>query len=210
MTFARRTHPAKRATLALVSRTRCVGSEVLLTFDDGPHAEHTPEVLGRLARFGVKAAFFLVGNRIANPALVEGVRVAGHALGNHTFSHAIPRWSQWRAPQADVRRGQELVPGAELFRAPLGKLTPALWFAARRLGLGCVSWSLDSGDWRCRSAADAEKCAQEVLELVRPGDIVLFHDDHRWIGPILDVVLPALAARQLLPSTESTTQQPRT
>ena len=55
-----------------------------------------------------------------------------------------------------------------------------------------MNWSLDSGDWRCRSEEDAATCAAEVLKLVRPGDVLLFHDDHRWICPILDVVLPGL------------------
>jgi hypothetical protein len=58
-----------------------------------------------------------------------------------------------------------------------------------------MNWSLDSGDWRCRSAADAAACARQVLHRVRPGDVVLLHDNHRWIGPILDVVLPGLACR---------------
>ena len=49
---------------------------------------------------------------------------------------------------------------------------------------------------RRRSEANAMQCAKTVLELVRPGDIVLIHDDHLWIAPILDVVLPALAVRQ--------------
>ena len=191
MTFARRTRWLKRAALAPFSRTRCAGSEVLLTFDDGPHPEHTPAVLDRLAAFGVTAAFFLVGNRISDPAIVDRIGGAGHALGNHTFAHATPRWRDLGS--SDVRRCQDAVPGATLFRPPLGRLTPGLWLAARRLKLQCVNWSLDSGDWRCRSEADAMLCAKELLELVRPGDIVLFHDDHCWIGPILDVVLPALA-----------------
>lgn len=198
MTFARRTHWAKRAALWPFGRTRAAGADVLLTFDDGPHPEHTPAVLERLAAFGATAAFFLVGNRITDPALVQRIRESGHLLGNHTYSHAVPRRRDLFAPHADVRRCQGLVPDATLFRAPLGRLTPGLWFVARRLGLGCVNWSLDSGDWRCRSGADAAQCAREVLELVRPGDIVLFHDDHCWIGPILDAVLPVLAARHVV------------
>ncbi|QEG27916.1 Peptidoglycan-N-acetylglucosamine deacetylase [Gemmata obscuriglobus] len=210
MTFARRTHWAKRAVLAPFSRTRIAGVQVLLTFDDGPHPEHTPAVLERLSTFGASAAFFLVGNRITEPALVEHVRGHGHAIGNHTFGHAVPRWCEVRASIEDVRRCQLLVPHATLFRPPLGKLTPGLWLAARRLGLGCMSWSLDSGDWRCRSAADAKRCADEVLKFVRPGDIILFHDDHRWIAPILDVVLPGLAARRLLPDIRSMARRSRT
>src|SRR5205823_7197901 len=132
--------------------------------------------------FGVTAAFFLVGKRIADPALVRRIADAGHLLGNHTFAHEVPRWRGFAAARADVAKCQELVPEATLFRPPLGRLTPGLWLAARRLGLRVVNWSLDSGDWRCRSAADAAACAVGVLELIRPGDIVLFHDDHRWIG----------------------------
>jgi peptidoglycan/xylan/chitin deacetylase (PgdA/CDA1 family) len=166
---------------------------VLLTFDDGPYPEYTPAVLDRLAAFSLTAAFFLVGKRIADTALVRRIADTGHFLGNHTFSHEVPRWRDFASAHADVARCQELVPAARLFRPPLGRLTPGLWLAARRLKLMCVNWSLDSGDWRCRSESDAMTCAAEVLELIRPGDIVLFHDDHRWIGPILDVVLPGLA-----------------
>lgn len=195
MTFARRTRSLTRAALAPFARTRCAGSNVWLTFDDGPHAEHTPAVLHRLAAHGVSAAFFLVGNRIIDPALVRRITDAGHALGNHTFAHALPRWHDIALSQAEVRACQDVVPGATLFRPPLGRLTPGLWLAARRLKLQCINWSLDSGDWRCRSEADAVQCAKEVLELVQPRDIVLFHDDHRWIAPILDVVLPELSRR---------------
>ncbi len=210
MKFARRTSWLKRAALAPFSQTRVAGSSVWLTFDDGPHPEHTPAVLDRLAAFNVRAAFFLVGRRIADPALVTRITSAEHALGNHTFEHELPGWLDIQKPLADLRKCQDLVPNATLFRPALGKLRPGAWIAAQRLGLKCVHWSLDSGDWQCRSESDAVQCAREVLELVRPGDIVLFHDDHDWISTILDVVLPALAARQLLPNTASTTQHPRT
>jgi peptidoglycan/xylan/chitin deacetylase (PgdA/CDA1 family) len=160
---------------------------VLLTFDDGPHPQHTPFVLDRLAAFDLTAAFFLVGMRITDPSLVHRIAEAGHLLGNHTFSHSDPRW--WTFAEDEVRRCQSLVPGATLFRPPMGRLTPGLWLAARRCGLRCVTWSLDSGDWRCRNAEDATECATQVAEAIRPGDVVLFHDHHRWIEPILDVVL---------------------
>lgn len=194
MKFARRVNRVKRAAWQLAGCQSASGTPgVLLTFDDGPQREHTPAVLERLARYNLTAAFFLVGKRVADPTLVQQIADAGHRLGNHTFSHAAPSWSDTSLSLADVRRCQELIPTATLFRPPLGRLTPGLWLAARRCGLRIVNWSLDSGDWRCRSEADATTCAGEVLKLVRPGDVVLFHDDHRWIGPILDVVLPELA-----------------
>jgi peptidoglycan/xylan/chitin deacetylase (PgdA/CDA1 family) len=180
--------------LAPFSQTHVAGTRVLLTFDDGPHAEFTPAVLDRLAVFGLRAAFFVIGNRVYDQSLLE--RIANnHTVGNHTHTHAIPRWRHVNAAFREVRACQAVVPRATQFRAPLGRLTPALWLAARRTRLACVNWSLDSGDWRCRTATDAKQCAREVLQLVRPGDIVLFHDNHKWIVPILDEVLPAIASR---------------
>ena len=34
----------------------------------------------------------------------------------------------------------------------------------------------------------------------RPGDVILFHDNHPYIGRVLDGVLPGLRNRGLLPS----------
>jgi peptidoglycan/xylan/chitin deacetylase (PgdA/CDA1 family) len=163
-------------------------------------------VLDRLRAFDTPAAFFLVGQRVASaPQLPEQIAATGHVVGNHTFSHRRFGWCDIASSLADVTRCQQLLPDAKWFRPPFGRLTPGLWLAARRLGLQCVNWSLDSGDWQCRSEADATACAAQVLELARPGDIVLFHDDHRWIGPILDLVLPGLADRGLLASPGAAT-----
>jgi peptidoglycan/xylan/chitin deacetylase (PgdA/CDA1 family) len=177
---------------------------VLLTFDDGPHPIYTPAVLDRFAAVGARGAFFLVGKRVTDPALVQRIADDGHLLGNHTFEHAVPRWCAGGAARLDMRKCLAVVPSATLFRPPYGRLTPGLWLEARRLGLECTGWSLDSGDWRCRSDADAADCAREVLARVRPGDIVLFHDDHHRVLPILDAVLPVLAARHALPSSTAT------
>ena len=177
---------------------------VLLTFDDGPHPAHTPAVLDRLARLDIRAIFFLPGRRVRRaPALPARIRAAGHALGNHTFHHArLPLFGFARAWR-EVGGCQRLVAGRagaapEWFRPPFGRLTPGLLAAAWWHRLAVLGWSLDANDWRCRSAADAARCGAAVAAAARPGDVILFHDDHEWIGPILDVVLPALAARGLL------------
>jgi peptidoglycan/xylan/chitin deacetylase (PgdA/CDA1 family) len=201
MRFARRPSLWKRLLLAPVARTRSAGLRpVLLTFDDGPHPEHTPAVLARLAAHGTAAAFFLVGERVAAaPHLPAAIAAAGHLLGNHTFTHGRLRGAD------DVARCQAVLPGAAWFRPPFGRLTVGQWRAARRHGLRVLHWSLDSNDWRCRSEADARQCAAEVLRLVRPGDVILFHDDRPLTGPILDVVLPGLSERGLLAAQYTST-----
>ena len=177
---------------------------VRLTFDDGPHPTHTPAVLDRLDRFDVRATFFVLGNRVPAAAdVVRRIHSTGHAVGNHTSTHPRPRWFGFRAAfdeLAGCQRAVAAVTGVEpaLFRPPLGRWTLPLRLACRRLGLTPTGWTLDSGDWRVRSDADAEQCAAELLAAVRPGDVILLHDYHPWIGTILDVLLPGLAARGLI------------
>lgn len=207
MKFARRVGWVKRTLWSLAGCTTASPlpgggrtADITLTFDDGPHPVHTPAVLDRLAAYRLRAAFFLVGNRVVDDSLVARIAEEGHLIGNHTFSHERPRLGHISSSLADVRRCQGLLPGATLFRPPFGRLTPGLWLAAELLGLRSVYWSLDSGDWKCRNAADAVACAEELSRCARPGDVILFHDDHRWIVPILDRVLPHLFAANTVDS----------
>ena len=65
-----------------------VRKTVYLTFDDGPVPQVTPWVLEVLARYGVRATFFCVGDNVArNPRLFDMLRANGHQVGNHTMSH---------------------------------------------------------------------------------------------------------------------------
>jgi len=171
---------------------------VRLTFDDGPHPEFTPVVLDTLAEFGVSATFFLVGKRVPPAAdVVRRTHAAGHTLGNHTFSHPRPSWFKFPTAVREIRECQRAVSEVTgtpptLFRPPMGRWTPPLWAARTLAGLTPMGWTLDSGDWRVRSDADADTCAEELLAAVRPGDVVLLHDYHPWIERILRRVLPVL------------------
>ena len=65
-----------------------------LTFDNGPEPEVTPGVLATLARRGIPATFFLVGDKLRDPAglaLANRARAEGHRVGNHTLTQGTPR-----------------------------------------------------------------------------------------------------------------------
>ena len=71
--------------LGMLCRTTTHRRVVALTFDDGPDAEETPRVLDVLKRHGVRATFFVVGERIeAHPELLLRMLSEGHTIGNHT------------------------------------------------------------------------------------------------------------------------------
>jgi hypothetical protein len=57
---------------------------VALSFDDGPNAEFTPQVLELLKQNNAKATFFLIGERAErNPELVRRILEEGNEPGNH-------------------------------------------------------------------------------------------------------------------------------
>jgi peptidoglycan/xylan/chitin deacetylase (PgdA/CDA1 family) len=67
--------------------------ELTLTFDNGPEPEVTPGVLDLLARENIRSTFFVLGDKIADPAgrrLAERAHAEGHWIGNHSMHHKVP------------------------------------------------------------------------------------------------------------------------
>lgn len=60
------------------------GKVIYLTFDDGP-GRCTQKLLTILARYNVKATFFVTGNGDDN--IISMIAKEGHVVGNHTKSH---------------------------------------------------------------------------------------------------------------------------
>jgi peptidoglycan/xylan/chitin deacetylase (PgdA/CDA1 family) len=171
------------------------GNAVCLTFDDGPHPEHTPRVLDVLKQARVPATFFLIGERAErHPDLVRRIAAEGHVLGHHTFTHGDPSRTSARQVREEVRRtGEVLVSltGREptLFRPPLGKVTAAKLFGLWRDGQTVVLWSVDPKD----SARRSEEEVRDWFDRhpLQGGDIVLLHDDR----PHAAAILPGLIER---------------
>lgn len=158
---------------------------VALTFDDGP-GPSTPEVLDVLQRHGVPATFFVVGrNAAAEPVMLQRMVAEGHALGNHTWSHYIPRakvgWKKSTLTREieHTRRAIVTAIGREpcLFRPP-GGITKGAEAVARRAGLSMTLWSVDTRDWSAppnrRFAPIIQKRAAAGLKEAHP--VILLHD----------------------------------
>ena len=131
--------------------------QIALTFDDGPNPVATPRLLDVLARHGVRATFFLIGNFARRePGLTRRIAAEGHLVGNHTMSHPwLPRLSLARIRQeiADCNGVLEDVLGAPVrfFRPPHGARRPAVLRQAAALGLCTTMWNLIVGDWKPQS-----------------------------------------------------------
>lgn len=164
-----------------------------LSFDDGPHPEHTPRLLDLLAAHDAQASFFLVGRCIErHPALVERIVAAGHALGNHSYSHPQFHRLGLRQQLDEVERNDRLLAqfdgGPHRFRPPRGVVSLPLLLAFARRGRGMAYWSYDSLDYQARPAADlAERMRRQPPV---DGDVVLMHDDSDCAVQVLASLLP--------------------
>jgi peptidoglycan-N-acetylglucosamine deacetylase len=152
---------------------------VALTFDDGPNPPYTGRILDVLEDYGVPATFFCVGlNAVGLPAEIARIRSSGHAIANHTWSHAyLPDLSQDQLHEQIGRTSEVLAPRgaspAMLFRPPYGSRTPQIVDWLGRQETTVVLWDVDSGDW---TMPGADAIADAVLKEVRPGSIILMHD----------------------------------
>ena len=181
----------RRRFLARVRRGGCA----CLTFDDGPDPALTPAILEELNKAGVKATFFMIGERAAaNPALAERVAHQGHEIGEHGLAHK----NAWRsgpwASAGDLWNGAKVLAACDgthpsTLRPPFGKLNLVTliyaWLMRRKL----VFWDVDPRDYAQQSPAEV---ARHVLERLARGSVVLLHDGRARPGSDPAVTLEAL------------------
>jgi peptidoglycan/xylan/chitin deacetylase (PgdA/CDA1 family) len=153
--------------------------QVALTFDDGPHPDYTHELLDILSCANVKGTFFIVGkNALACPDIVKRIHNEGHAIGNHSWSHALLGWSNLERITSELDSTQRILTkitgvAPELFRPPFGNRDRRVLEEARKKGLETILWSVTAFDWKCPGA---DKIMRIIMKRVKPGAIILLHD----------------------------------
>jgi len=180
------------------TRVNCaVAKCVALTFDDGP-AQETELLLRILDRHGVRATFFVVGGMVQeNPEILRKEVMAGHEIGNHSWSHVDLAALSAEAAHRELARTQEIVKahtGREmtLMRPPYGSTSERVASVTAKLGLAQVMWAVDPLDWKDRSAGLVRR---RVLSQTGNGDIVLLHDIHMSSIEAVPSILKDLAGR---------------
>lgn len=170
-----------------------VENKIYLTFDDGPIPEITEWVIEELKKFNAKATFFCIGNNIEkHQDVFMKVINEGHSIGNHTFNH-LNGWKAStekyleNAKQCEVSISNLQSANCNLFRPPYGKIKPSQSKKIRKSGYKIIMWDVLSGDYD--SLISPQKCLENVLENVRSGSIIVFHDSMKAF-PNLEYTLP--------------------
>lgn len=174
---------------------------IALTFDDGPHPEHTPLILDILVSHSAKATFFLQGLEAEKyPALVRRLYAEGHEIGNHGYAHLDARRTPLNEYLDDTDRAQrvleDIVGGSlsRLFRPPYGHVTARALVALITRGYRITLWSADLDDSFITSAPALVAHARSLA--IRPGQVLLLHEDYAHTVKALSEILSHLAARE--------------
>jgi peptidoglycan/xylan/chitin deacetylase (PgdA/CDA1 family) len=169
-----------------------------LTFDGAPNPPNTDHLLDRLEKHGVKATFFMEGKRLEQePECGRRVLAAGHAIGNHSYSH--PDFSVLTAEEqieelVRARRVLFKVLGVEtpLIRPPFGILAGATEEQLRAAGYTLVLWDYSVKD---REGPDAPSVADRVLGQLQEEATIVLHD-HVGLNPdVLDIIISGIKDR---------------
>lgn len=153
---------------------------VALTFDDGPNPQFTPTVLSILQSHGARATFFDTGQHVwMYPELARRTAAMGNEIGNHTWNHPLLTRLKRAQVTAQLRRTDAMmrtmgVPESQLFRPPYGAFDAEDDLGVKPTGKRVVGWDFCvEKELRGRSV---DAAVAHLLQVVRPGSIILAHD----------------------------------
>lgn len=150
--------------------------KIAITFDDGPHPVYTEKLLGGLKERGVKATFFVLGQKAKEqPDIIKQMKEDGHIIGNHTYTHIQLRNSNREKFRDELVLTNEVIKeitGEEVqyVRPPYGTWDKKL---EEELNMFPVLWNVDPNDW---CTGNADKVTKRIVDKARENSIILLHD----------------------------------
>lgn len=153
-----------------------------MTFDDGPHATLTPQLLDILKARNIKCTFFVVGtNAKAHPQIIRRMIAEGHEVANHTYNHPSLTTISESEIRSQLKQSESAVMAAanyrlRLLRPPYGATNDRVkQLVYSEFGYPTIMWSVDPQDWR---RPGASVVTSRLVEGAHPGAIMLAHDIH--------------------------------
>jgi peptidoglycan/xylan/chitin deacetylase (PgdA/CDA1 family) len=178
--YIRWQRPGDQLAAQVVNFYRVKEKVVALTFDDGPHPVMTALLLDTLRRYHAHATFFVVGTKAEEaPELIHREEEAGNQVASHTYSHdnldkLSPGEIEKEILYADGALARITREHPRYVRPPGGEYDLRSISVFARLHRTFALWSVNPGDWE---KPPPQKIVDLVLKQVRPGTVVLMHDD---------------------------------
>lgn len=165
---------------------------IALTFDDGPHASFTNEILATLKKYNSAATFFVLGSRAgANPNVLKNIINSGSEIGNHSWSHPQLTKLSVSAMKKEINDTQNAVYNAthtysKFVRPPYGAVNASV---KANIGKPMILWNVDTLDWKTKNT---QMIVNEIMKHARDGSIILLHDIHATSKEAALIAIPKL------------------
>ncbi|MFZ7120052.1 MAG: polysaccharide deacetylase family sporulation protein PdaB [Eubacteriaceae bacterium] len=180
---------------------------VAISFDAAWGDEFTQEILDILAKEDIKTTFFLVGLWIDKyPEQVSAIVEAGHEIGNHSTSHPDMTKIDDNKIEQEIKETNDKIyeftkEDTILFRAPFGAYNDRVIKKAEDMGCYTIQWDIDSLDWKNEGS---EQIINRVVSNIRPGSIVLFHNNAEYVTQALPIVIKEIKEQgyKIIPISE--------
>lgn len=164
---------------------------VALTFDDGP-GPYTSRLIDILNNNKAHATFFMLGKNL--PIYKDEVKKAYDnkmEIGYHSYNHKNFKRQKLETIVEEFNDSNETLKSItgdtfHLIRPPYGSVNEKI---KNSLDASFILWNVDTEDWRHKNT---DYLKDYVLEKVKDGDIILFHDIHKSSVDAIEKILPYL------------------
>ena len=168
---------------------------IAITFDDSPNLGKTNKILKYLNDNHFHATFFVVGEKCEyNEDLLLSIKNNGNEIGSHTYNHQNLNKITDDELIFDYKKVNSIY--KRLFNEDIKYLRPPYGLYKNSqlsvLDVSFILWSLDTNDWRYKNS---DYLVNYVLDNVKDGDIILFHDSYDSTVNAIEKLLPLLYSK---------------
>jgi len=168
---------------------------IAITFDDSPNNGKTNKILDYLKDNHFHATFFVVGEKCEyNEDLLISIKNSGNEIGSHTYSHQNLNKLTEEEIIEDYKKMNNIY--KRLFNENLKLLRPPYGLYKEKylniIDTSIIMWSLDTNDWKNKNS---DYLVNYVVNNVKDGDIILFHDSYDSTVDAIEELLPILYSK---------------
>lgn len=173
--------------------------DICLTFDvNWAEKDYLESILNILDKYNAKGTFFVMGGWVNysedNINKLKLIHEGGHEIGNHSYMHPSFTKINQEKIEEEVQKTDEIIEKytgkkPEVFRFPSGDYNKNAFVAVRKMNHSVIQWSADSVDWK---ELGAKIEYDKIMKGVKPGAILLFHNNAKYTPANLEKIIPEL------------------
>ena len=169
---------------------------VAITYDDGPDAKTTPQLLDIYKKNDAVCTFFELGQNVdqveGSGDILKRELELGCQVGTHSYSHPNLLTLSDSQVQQEADKAESAIKKAcgqdpTIFRPPYGNGSDKI---AKTFNLPTINWDVDTLDWKSRNAASVISQVKSISNL--DGAIVLMHSVYQSSVDASETIVPYL------------------